>query len=123
RPAGPGGGGDEPHRENVIVMTDNDHSDGSITATCAATVTKNSQKAQRGHKFRWHIENDHYNKCDGLDENKVELRFEGKGAMAKDNNPSSPLLNPVPATGDKIDARVHANKVTVPDGKYKYTVY
>lgn len=117
--------GDPPHFQNQIILTKNEGGVTGATAACVGTVTMyRLPKVQRKHKIRWYIHNDPYNPCPMLDINQVELHF-ANAVMAEGVTPSEAGLNVLTVKPGQtwIQARVHANPATAPNGVKKYVVF
>ena len=111
------------NKQNAIWMTEHVvHSDPTIQAPCEAVVTVARIKVQRNQWIRWHIHDDQYNRCPGLDESAVELVFANAIFQDPDNPSNPPVAVLKPKMGPRITARVYPNAMTVPNKAYKYFV-
>jgi hypothetical protein len=97
-----------------------------LTAECIGTVTMYRMVGvKRKHKIRWHIQNDPFNGCPGLQVSQVQLRF-GNAIMANGVGAGDSPLDTLAPNGSQtyIQGRVHANPSRAPNNPHaKYLVF
>lgn len=121
--------GDPPHFQNTIIMTANGGVPGvAATAPCIGTATMYRMVGvKRKHKIRWHIQNDPYNPCVGLQISQVEVRFTNS-VLAQDESvqPSATAISNAAPSGSNtfIQVRIHADATRAPNNPHtKYRVF